>query len=88
MIHGVEAVYEHGVLRPLQPLALVESQRVSLTTSDVVAGRSQGDLDFLEKVRAEVAAIPQIPTLGEVQKVMSKIPGFLAAEIVAEREER
>jgi predicted DNA-binding antitoxin AbrB/MazE fold protein len=88
MIEQVEAIYERGVLRPLKPLMLVESQRVNLTISDVVAGRSQEELEFLEKVRAEVAAMPRIPTLEEVRKAMSKIPGSMAAEIIASREER
>lgn len=86
MIQEVEAVYEHGVLRPLKPLSLAESQRVSLTISDV--GRSNEDLEFLESVRAEVAAMSHIPTIEEVRKAMSKIPGSMAAEIVAQREER
>lgn len=88
MIQEVEAVYEHGVLRPLKPLSLVESQRVSLTISDVVVGRSQEDLEFLERVRAEVAAMKHIPTLQEVRQALSKTPGSMAADIVAEREER
>jgi hypothetical protein len=32
--------------------------------------------------------MPHIPTLEEVRKVMSKIPGSMAAEITASREER
>ena len=88
MIQEVEAVYEHGVLRPLTPLSLTESQRVNLTISDVLVGRSPADLEFLERVRAEVAAMSYIPTLEEVRKAMSKIPGSMAAEIVAQREER
>jgi len=88
MIQEVEAVYEHGVLRPLKPLSLVESQRVSLTISDVIVGRSREDLEFLESVRAEVAALTHVPTIEEVRQAMSKIPGSMAADIVAEREER
>jgi predicted DNA-binding antitoxin AbrB/MazE fold protein len=88
MIEQVEAVHERGVLRPLKPLSLAESQRVNLTVSEVAIGRSQADLEFLERVRAEVAAMPHIPTLEEVRKAISKIPGSLAAEIVASREER
>ena len=34
MFRQLEAVYEHGVLRPLEPLALGESQRVRLTLDD------------------------------------------------------
>ena len=44
MTRSVEAVYEHGVLRPLEPLTLTESQRVQLTISEVPSARSQRDL--------------------------------------------
>ena len=30
----VEAIYEHGVLRPVRPLALAESQRVEITIQE------------------------------------------------------
>ena len=36
MIRRLEAVYEQGVLRPLEPLALPEHQRVRLTLEDRV----------------------------------------------------
>ena len=34
MVRQLEAVYEHGVLRPLEPLALPEHQRVRLTLEE------------------------------------------------------
>jgi predicted DNA-binding antitoxin AbrB/MazE fold protein len=34
MVQYLEAVFEHGVLRPLQPLSLEESQRVRITVTD------------------------------------------------------
>jgi predicted DNA-binding antitoxin AbrB/MazE fold protein len=34
MVRQLDAVYEHGVLRPLQPLALGENQRVRLTLEE------------------------------------------------------
>ena len=34
MVIHLEAVYEQGVLRPLEPLALTEHQRVHLTVED------------------------------------------------------
>jgi predicted DNA-binding antitoxin AbrB/MazE fold protein len=37
MTRQLEAVFEHGVLRPLEPLALPEMQRVLLTITDVPA---------------------------------------------------
>ena len=88
MILHVDAVYERGVLRPLEPLSLAESQRVKLTISEPEGGRSQRDMEFLERVRAEVAAMPRIPTLEEVQQAMSKIPGSLTEDFIAEREDR
>jgi predicted DNA-binding antitoxin AbrB/MazE fold protein len=55
MIRQVDAVYEHGILRPLEPLTLVESQRVKLTITDADPGRGPRDEDFREWARAEVA---------------------------------
>jgi predicted DNA-binding antitoxin AbrB/MazE fold protein len=37
MTRQLEAVFEHGVLRPLEPLALPEMQHVLLTITDVPA---------------------------------------------------
>ena len=34
MVHQLEAVFEGGVLRPLEPLSLEENQRVLLTVTD------------------------------------------------------
>jgi predicted DNA-binding antitoxin AbrB/MazE fold protein len=88
MIQEVEAVYEHGVLRPLEPLTtLAESQRVKLTISDAKAASGRQDLEFLEWAQAEVAAMPHTPSLEEVQKIMSKIPGSLVEDFASEREE-
>jgi predicted DNA-binding antitoxin AbrB/MazE fold protein len=87
MIQHVEAVYEHGVLRPLEPLSLTESQLVKLTITEAGVRRYRRDTEFLEWVQAEVAAMPQIPSLEEVQRAMSKIPGSLAEDFAAEREE-
>lgn len=87
MIQQVEAVYEDGVLRPLEPLALSESQRVKLTISDAQTGKYPRDTKFLEWVEAEVATMSHIPSLEEVQGMMSKIPGSLSQDFAAEREE-
>jgi len=87
MTQHVEAVNEHGVLRPLQPLTLTESQLVQLTISDAKTESYRRDAEFLDRVKAEVAAMPQVPSLDDVQKLMSKIPGSLAEDFAAEREE-
>ncbi|HYL74408.1 MAG TPA: antitoxin family protein [Bryobacteraceae bacterium] len=87
MNQQVEAVYEHGVLRPLQPLTLIESQRVQLTISDSETESHRRDTEFLDRVKAEVAAMAHVPSLEDVQRLMSKIPGSLTEDFSAEREE-
>ena len=85
MIRSVEAIYEHGVLRPLEPLALTESQRVKLTISEVPSARSQRDLGIVERARAEVATAGTIPTIEEVRAALRSIPGSLSQDVIAER---
>ncbi len=85
MIRNVEAIYEHGVLRPLEPLSLNESQRVNLTISDVLSGHSQPDLSIMERARVEAAAVKIAPTLDEVRSALASIPGSLSHDVVAER---
>ena len=87
MMRNVEAIYEHGVLRPLEPLSLAESQRVKLIISDVSGGRSQPDLNLVERARAEVAAAEATPTIEEVRAALSSIPGSLSHDVIAERGE-
>lgn len=53
MVHRLEAVFEGGVLRPLEPLPLKENQRVLLTVTDTPSGAE----DFTRK--AEMAWLHQ-----------------------------
>jgi predicted DNA-binding antitoxin AbrB/MazE fold protein len=85
MARDVEAIYEHGVLRPLVPLSLTESQRVRLTISDVASARSQRDLNIVSRARAELAAMESVPTIEEVRDALSAIPGSVAEDVTAER---
>ena len=43
----IQAVYENGVLRPLQPLALEEQQRVTITIDNVEATRPSDSAYFV-----------------------------------------
>lgn len=43
MSQKVEAIYEDGVLKPLQPLALAEHQRVSVTIDELPVAESPED---------------------------------------------
>jgi predicted DNA-binding antitoxin AbrB/MazE fold protein len=90
MTQQVEAVYENGVLRPLEPLHLSEHQHVTVVISEshATAERSHLDTDYLAAARAEVAAMSRIPTLEEIHNVTSKDSGSWAEAVRAEREER
>jgi predicted DNA-binding antitoxin AbrB/MazE fold protein len=50
----LEAVYEHGVLRPLEPLALAEHQRVRVTVEDRNRPLSWESAQPLDHRRAEI----------------------------------
>jgi predicted DNA-binding antitoxin AbrB/MazE fold protein len=87
MVKTLSAVYENGILRPLEPLPLKENQRVSVTVSDVFEDRADAWLDH--EYMASVDAIQEVePTLEEVRRVLSKIPGNLSNDIRAERDSR
>jgi len=82
------AVYEKGVLRPLEPLALAESQRVSLTMEEPsvdLADDEVLDQELLNSLAGE--NLPEV-SLEEVQACLAKIPGSMTAAFSAEREER
>ncbi len=81
-----EAVYENGVLRPLESLALPNLQHVLVTiasapaTADDVSG-------YFEPEEWEAAKHDDI-SLQEVRHALSSIPGSLADAVIASREER
>jgi predicted DNA-binding antitoxin AbrB/MazE fold protein len=82
------AVYEKGLLRPLEPLGLAESQRVSLTIEEAVVELADDgvlDHDLLNSLAGET--LPEV-SLEEVQAALAKIQGSMTAAFSAEREER
>ena len=86
----VDAVYENGVLRPLQPLDLREHEHVtvSVVKAEPTPGRSRLDVEYIERIKKELRDTERAPGLGEVRRRLEKIPGSMAAEIIAERGER
>ena len=86
MTHNVPAVYEDGVLRPLEPLPLNEHQRVTVTVSD--PAERWLDQEYVEEVKKDVAAMGPAPRLDEIRRALSKIPGNLSDEIRVERDSR
>jgi len=87
MTRTVSAVYENGVLRPLESLPLAERQRVRATVSDSRSDPMERWLDH--EYMATVDALDEpVPTLEEVQRILSKIPCTLSDVIRAERDAR
>lgn len=87
MIKTLPAVYENGVLRPLEPVDLKESQRVEITISDSVEDLADVWLDH--EYIASVDAIEEAePSLDEVRSALAKIPGKLSDDIRSERDSR
>jgi predicted DNA-binding antitoxin AbrB/MazE fold protein len=84
-----DAVYENGVLRPLQPLDLNEHERVivSLVKQAPLPGRSRLDVAYIERIKAQPHGAEEASTLEAVRERLSKIPGSMAADIVADRGE-
>ncbi len=86
----VQAVYENGVLRPLDPLELAEHQRVTVTVTESTKPTAHKQLDstFIENLRQQLRTAPPAPGLDEVRRRLSKIPGRMTDDFVAEREDR
>lgn len=83
MLRTLSAVYENGVLRPLESLPLKEHQRVSMTVSDASDDGAEAWLDH-EYMASVDATEESEPTMDEVRRILSKIPGNLSDDIRAE----
>ena len=85
----VDAVYENGVLRPLQPLDLKEHEHVRVSVIKAATpDRSSLAVEFIERIKRELQGAEPAPGLEEVRRRLAKIPGSMAADIVADRGER
>ena len=83
MTKRIEAVYENGVLRLLEPVDLPEHQRVIVTLGE--PEEDWLDTEFMDSCATEVREHVSLET---VQQILSKIPGSLADVIIAERDGR
>jgi predicted DNA-binding antitoxin AbrB/MazE fold protein len=82
----VDAVYENGVLRPLQPLDLKEHEQVVVRVMKT-DGESNGPrlaTEYIERLKRELGDEPA-PGLDEVRRRLSKITESMADVIIAER---
>jgi predicted DNA-binding antitoxin AbrB/MazE fold protein len=83
MTRSLQAIYENGVLRPLEPLPLKEQQQVTVTVSD-------DDGDWLDSsfLRYLETQADESITLEEVRSALAKIPGSMVDDFRRERDER
>ncbi|MBI3208923.1 MAG: antitoxin family protein [Candidatus Solibacter usitatus] len=85
MLQEIEAIYEKGVLRPLTPVTMAESEMVRVLISSHTVGHSQRDLKQLARARAEVADQDDIPSIEEVRRMLSVIPGSISEDVIKDR---
>jgi predicted DNA-binding antitoxin AbrB/MazE fold protein len=69
----VDAVFENGILRPLDPLPLKEMERVRLTITNDTADPRKAlvDREFLVNRSRELAGLDPVPTLDEVHETLA-----------------
>jgi predicted DNA-binding antitoxin AbrB/MazE fold protein len=85
MNKNLQAVYEGGILRPLEPLDLPEQQRVTVAITDESPLEPWLDVEYHAACAIETE---ECPTLEEVRAALAKIPGSLTQDFIAEREDR
>lgn len=79
MSQTLQAIFENGVLRPLTPLHLNESEQVSVTVN-----RSEIAEDSFEYLEAEA---DDTVSLDSVRAALAEIPGTMTADFTRERDE-
>ena len=85
IVHKLQAIYEGGVLRPVEPLALEEHQLVNVIILDDLT--ADDELAFAPPESFKPLADHAV-TLEGVRDALSRIPGSLDADFAAERDER
>ena len=68
MTRQIEAIY--GVLRPLQPVDLPESEYLTVTITTSGKGVSTRDWAVVEEARGATAELKKIPTIEEVRAAL------------------
>ena len=82
----VQAVYEDGVLRPLEPILLEERQEVTVTISD--QGNIPRDHPLLASSDEWASAVGDPVSLDEVRRALASIRGSLSEAVIEERRDR
>lgn len=87
MKQHIEAVYENGVLRPLEPVQLRDFEQVTITIHDRIAQRAEDEWLDMELVAAAQSNGDPTVTIEEVRAALSTIEGSLSDAVIAERGE-
>ena len=82
----VQAVYEGGVLRPLEPVPFENRQEVTVTISD--EGLIPRDHPLLASPEEWAAAAGDPVSLDEVRRALATIRGSLSNALIEERRDR
>jgi predicted DNA-binding antitoxin AbrB/MazE fold protein len=86
MTRNVKAVFENGVLRPLEAVPFREKELVNLTVSDsAMVPDELIDSELLDDCQA---LADDSVTLDQVRAALAKIPGSMAEQIIRERDDR
>lgn len=85
MVQKFQAIYEGGVLRPVEALWLDEHQLVSVIVFDDVVPDEEPMFEAPEHFEPFADHNVKLET---VRELLSKIPGSMDAEFLAERNER
>ncbi|MDQ3006943.1 MAG: DUF104 domain-containing protein [Chloroflexota bacterium] len=88
MTTELEAIFQGGVLQPLQPLGLLENQKVSLIIATLPAVLDEAAYLDTDLHRYCESRADNSTTLERVRKKLASIPGSIADDINADREER
>jgi predicted DNA-binding antitoxin AbrB/MazE fold protein len=90
MAKHIEVIYTNGVFRPAEPLELelAEGQHLTLILPENdTEWESFVEDEDLRKWCAEQAG-EQVPSLADVRRTLSTIPGSMADVVITERDER
>ncbi len=86
MTRTLQAVYENGAFRPLQPVSCQEHERVLLTVESAeCAEENLVDHEFLAYCATQA---DDTVSLDAVRQALAKIPGSMVDDIRAERDQR
>ena len=90
MAKHIEVIYTKGVFRPAEPLELefAEGQHLTFILPENGAELEPfvEDEDFRKWCAEQVGE--QVPSLEEVRRILSKIPGSMADVVITDRDER